>query len=311
MQKRYRYSGRNDSFDRRGVKMKYEGAVYRPWIEAQSILLQVTIGCSNNNCTFCTMFSDKKFRKRELEEVFKDIETLYSYYPHAQSIFLTDGNVMVLGTTYLLKVIQKIKATFPQMQNIALYSELNDLRRKSVEELKALKDAGLDKAYVGLESGDAKVLENIQKNMTPQEAIEGAQKAKEAGIKVLQSFIFGLGGRTRSKEHIKETTRLLNIMKPEEIAPMALTVQPGSVLEKELLSGTFIQATPLQILEEEQYLLENLEDFEMYYWGDHGNNIFPQKGYLPLMKNRFLDNIHTTIQTHPIVKEEVLHTFAW
>ena len=291
--------------------MKYEGTMYRPWIEADSILLQVTIGCSNNNCTFCTMFQDKKFRKRPIEEVFSDIEELHQYYPYAESIFLTDGNVMVLGTNYLLKVIKKIKETFPEMKNIALYSELNDMRRKSVEELKALKEAGLDKAYIGLESGDPEVLKNIQKGMSVEQAIEGAQKAKEAGITVLQSFIFGMGGRYRSKEHIEETTRLLNIMKPEEIAPMALTVQPGSVLEQEVNSGEFVQATPLQILEEEKYLLENLEDFEMYYWGDHGNNMVPQKGFLPLMKKRFLSNVKHAFKHHPSLEEEVHRTFAW
>ena len=291
--------------------MKYEGTIYRPWTEAESILLQVTIGCSNNNCTFCTMFTDKKFRKRPIEEVFKDIEELNTLYPYAQSIFLTDGNVMVLGTNYLLKVIKKIKETFPNMKNIALYSELNDFRRKSVEELIALKEAGLTMAYSGLESGDPVVLEKIQKHMSVEQAIEGAAKAKEAGIKVLQSFIFGLGGKYRSKEHIEQTTRLLNIMKPEELAPMALAVQPGSVLEKEVNNGEFTLASPAQILEEERYLLENLEDFEMYYWGDHGNNIVPQKGHFPLLKKRFLDNVKKEIKRNPIVEEETLRTFAW
>lgn len=291
--------------------MKYEGKVYRPWIEADSILLQVTIGCSNNNCTFCTMFDDKKFRKRDIEDVFKDIEELKIYYPNAESIFLIDGNVMVLGTSYLLKVLKKIKETFPQMKNIALYSELNDLRRKSVNELKKLKKAGLDKAYIGLESGDPLVLKKIQKGMSVDQALEGMQKAKEAGINVLLSFIFGLGGKDRSREHIVETTRLLNIMKPEEMAPMALTVQPDSILEKELNNGEFTPATPAQILEEERYLLENLEDFETYYWGDHGNNVLPQKGHFPLLKNKFLQNIENLTKTSPLIKEERLRTFAW
>ena len=291
--------------------MKYEGSVYRPWMEADSILLQVTIGCSNNNCTFCTMFTDKKFRKRDIEDVFNDIEDLSKVYPHAESIFLIDGNVMVLGSKYLIKVIKKIKETFPNMKNIALYSELNDLRRKTVEELKQIKEAGLDMAYIGLESGDPQVLENIQKGMSVDQALEGMQKAKEAGIRVLLSFIFGLGGKYRSKEHILETTRVLNIMKPEEIAPMALAVQPNSVLEQEVNSGEFTLATPAQILEEERYLLANLDEFETFYWGDHGNNIVPQKGFLPLMKNRFLKNVEKEIEKNPIIKEEVLRTFAW
>ena len=291
--------------------MKYEGSVYRPWMEADSILLQVTIGCSNNNCTFCTMFTDKKFRKRDIEDVFNDIEDLSKVYPHAESIFLIDGNVMVLGSKYLIKVIKKIKETFPNMKNIALYSELNDLRRKTVEELKQIKEAGLDMAYIGLESGDPQVLENIQKGMSVDQALEGMQKAKEAGIRVLLSFIFGLGGKYRSKEHILETTRVLNIMKPDEIAPMALAVQPNSVLEQEVNNGKFTLATPAQILEEERYLLANLDEFETFYWGDHGNNIVPQKGFLPLMKNRFLKNVEKEIEKNPIIKEEVLRTFAW
>lgn len=291
--------------------MKYEGSVYRPWMEADSILLQVTIGCSNNNCTFCTMFQDKKFRKRDIEDVFKDIEDLSRVYPYAESIFLIDGNVMVLGSKYLIKVIKKIKETFPNMKNIALYSELNDLRRKTVEELKEIKESGLDMAYIGLESGDPQVLENIQKGMSVDQALEGMEKAKEAGIRVLLSFIFGLGGKYRSLEHMVETTRLLNIMKPEEIAPMALAVQPGSVLEKEVNNGEFTLATPAQVLEEERYLLSNLEDFETFYWGDHGNNIVPQKGFFPEHKKRFLKNVEKEIKRNPIVEEEVLRTFAW
>lgn len=291
--------------------MRYEGTVYRPWPEAESILLQVTIGCSNNKCTFCTMFQDKKFRMRPIEEVYEDIETLKRYYPDAQSIFLTDGNVMVLKSSYLLKVITRIKEVFPHMQNIALYSELNDFRRKSVEELKALKEAGLSMAYCGLESGDPVVLEKIKKGMTPEQAIEGMAKAKEAGIKTLLSFIFGLGGKERSRVHMQETVKLLNILKPEEIAPMALAIQPGSVLAQELKNGEFTQATPRQILDEEIYLLENMEEFETYYWGDHGNNMVPQKGMWPYARRQFMKNIDHADKNHPALKNEVLHTFAW
>lgn len=292
--------------------MKYEGTVYRPWIEADSELIQVTIGCSNNNCTFCTMFKDKKFRKRNIDDVFKDIEQLRVEKSNVESIFLIDGNVMVLGTSYLLKVIRKIKETFPEIKNIAMYSELNDLKRKSVEELKSLKDAGLDKVYSGLESGDEKVLENINKGMTPQDAIDGMAKAKEAGIEVLLSFIFGLGGKYRSQEHIRETTKLLNIMKPEEVAPMALAVQPRSELAQEIKSGEFIQASSEQIFEEERYLLENLGDFDTFYWGDHGNNIAPQKGFMPLSRNHFLEKLKKEFNTNKYIKkDQPLHTFAW
>lgn len=291
--------------------MRYEGQIYRPWMESESLLIQVTIGCSNNNCTFCTMFKEKKFRKRRIEEILSDIEMSRRIYPRVESLFLVDGNVMVLKTEFLLTVIDKITQTFPEIKHIALYSELNDLRRKSVAELKALKDAGVSMVYAGLESGDPLVLERIKKRMTPEQALEGMQRAKAAGIEVLLSFIFGLGGRDRSKEHIVKTTDLLNLMEPEQIAPMALAVQPGSELEAEVQTGVFILPTPAQVLDEEKYLLENLGDFDTYYWGDHGNNIVPQKGWLQPSRERFLSTVKEAIEYHPIAKQDELNALPW
>ena len=136
-------------------------------------------------------------------------------------------------------------------------------------------------------------------------------KAKAAGIDILVSVIFGIGGKERSREHIVETTRLLNLMKPQQIAPMALTIQPGTELTREIEAGEFILPTPLQILEEEKYLLENLADFDTFYWGDHGNNIVSSKGRLPASRELFLEEIDHAISTHPITKQYVLQTFAW
>lgn len=290
--------------------MTYEGKVYRPWPEANSLLIQVSIGCSNNNCTFCDMFTDKTFRRRSFDDISKDIDEARRVHSSVKSIFLIDGNVMVLKTDFLLQVVTKIKETFPELERLALYSEFNDFRRKSLDQLKQLKAAGVDMAYVGLESGDSVVLENIKKKMTFEQAVEGAALAKEAGIEVLASFIFGLGGKSRSKEHIEETVRLLNILKPEQIAPMALAIQPGTELEREVNAGEFIQATPMQILEEEKYLLENMH-FETYYWGDHGNNISPMRGPFPNAKDAFLNEINTSIASNPVTKQEILATNPW
>lgn len=291
--------------------MQYEGIVYRPWPEANSLLLQTTLGCTHNKCSFCNMFREKKFRIRELEDIFKDIEEARQMHPRVESIFLIDGNVLALKTSFLLQVIEKIISTFPECSKISLYAGLNDLRRKSVEELKELKHAGLTMGYAGLESGDPVILKRIKKGMTPEQAIEGMAKAKEAGIEMLLSYIFGLGGRDRSKEHIVETTRLLNIMMPEEMAPMALAIQPGTKLEQEVKAGEFVMPSPLQVLEEEKYLLENLTTFESFYWGDHGNNIVPHKGRLPEARELFLGQLNRAIVTHPVCKEEILQTYAW
>ncbi len=291
--------------------MRYEGKIYRPWIEADSQLIQVTLGCSINTCTFCNMFRDKKFRRRPLEDIFADIESMRRFYRHVESIFLIDGNVMVLKTDFLLKIVEKIRATFPEIQNISLYSGLNDLRRKTVKELTALREAGITTVYAGLESGDEQVLKDILKRMTRTQAIEGMEKAKAAGIRVLLSVIFGLGGHDRSREHIEATTELLNILKPEEIAPMALTVQPGTPLEADVQSGAFKLPTPLQILEEEKYLLQNLGDFDHYYWGDHGNNIAHMRGWMPRHRDMFLDHIKDQITGNPVTQKKVLETAPW
>ncbi|WP_282167338.1 radical SAM protein [Shewanella japonica] len=291
--------------------MRYEGKVYRPWPEADSILIQTTLGCSNNQCTFCNMFSDKRFKIRELEDIFSDIEQARKIHAHVESIFLIDGNVMAVRTEFLLAILNKITETFPEIQNIALYAGFNDFRRKTVAELKQMRAAGLTMAYAGLESGDPIVLDNIKKAMKPEHAIEGMAMAKEAGIKVLASFIFGLGGRHRSKEHIKATTDILNIMQPEEIAPMAIAIQLGTELEQQVLRGEFVMPSPLQVLEEEKYLLENLADFDCYYWGDHGNNISPMRGMLPQARVPFKDRIEHEIATNPVTKQDIIQTFSW
>lgn len=165
-------------------------------------------------------------------------------------------------------------------------------------------------AYVGLESGDPITLDKIEKGMTPEDAVEGAAKAKEAGIDVLGSFIFGIGGKERSREHIVETTKLLNIIKPEEIAPMALAIQPNTKLEEQVNSGEFKQASPLQILEEEKYLLANL-NINTFYWGDHGNNIVTLKGWLPESQELFLKEVEHAISNNSVTEQEILHTFSW
>lgn len=291
--------------------MYYEGTIYRPWIEADSLLIQTTLGCTHNKCTFCDMFREKRFGIRDSAEIFKDIEEARELFPRIRSIFLIDGNVLALKTDFLIKILNKITSTFPECKKISLYAGLNDLRRKSVEELTRLQEAGLTKVYTGLESGDEETLERINKGLTPEQAKEGMAHAKAAGIEVLISIILGIGGKERSREHIVETTKLLNLLKPEELAPMTLTIQPGTILKRQVESGEFIQATPLQILEEEKYLLENLKDFTMMYWGDHGNNIETLKGKLPAYREFFIRKIDQAIAHHPVTNQEVLLTSPW
>ncbi len=268
--------------------MEYEGKIYRPWMEAESFLIQVTLGCSHNTCTFCTMFSDKKFAIRSEKAIFADIKRASQQYYGIRSVFLIDGNVLVVKTDMLLRIIAKIRELIPSCERVAMYAAFNDLRRKSVEELRALREAGLDIVYAGLESGDPEILKRVKKHMTPEQAIAGMAHAKEAGLPVHSSLIFGLGGQEHSKRHIEATVDLLNKLRPEEISTLSLSVQPSSTLEREVEEGLFTQASPLQLLEEEQYLLENI-DFPTLYWGDHANNLVSKRGYLPEMKKEYIE----------------------
>jgi radical SAM superfamily enzyme YgiQ (UPF0313 family) len=165
--------------------MYYEGKIYRPWMEVNSLLIQTTLGCAHNKCTFCDMFREKRFRIRKIEEIFKDIVEARQIYPHVRSIFLIDENVLALKTEFLLKIPGKITSIFPECPKITLYAGFNDLRRKSVEDLKELKQAGLTLAYTGLESGDPVTLERIEKGLTPEQAEKEMAKAKAAGIDIL------------------------------------------------------------------------------------------------------------------------------
>ena len=290
--------------------MQYQGKIYRPWMEANSVLFQTTLGCAHNRCTFCSMFDDKRFTVRDIQDVFDDIVQARRTYPSVKSVFLTDGNALAMKTDHLLSILDRVSQTFPECERISLYAGFNDFRRKSSAELIALRKAGLSKAYVGLESGDPVTLSRIKKGLTPTQAQEGMAKAKAAGIEILASVIFGLGSAERSAEHIAETVKLLNALQPEEIAPRARTIQPGTKLERQVESGEFVQVTRRRMLEEEKLLLENL-DFKTFYWGDHANSIVPARGPLPQSKATFLDRIDDALAQCPENSSDVHLAQPW
>lgn len=260
--------------------MRYEGAVYRPPSEAGSLIIQLTIGCARNTCTFCNMFKAKKFRIRKLDEVVDDLLMARKYYNHmpVRRIFLADGDALIVKTKDLLYIIEKIKEMFPEVERISAYGTPADVILKSDEELKTLKDAGLEMVYMGAESGDDQVLKDVKKGVTSAEIIEAGLKLKKAGIIVSVTFISGLGGKARVKEHALNTAKTINAMKAEYVGFLTLMVEPGTELYEQHRRGEFDLLGPREVLQELRILIENIDSEGTVFRSNHASNYVPLKG---------------------------------
>ncbi len=260
--------------------MRYEGAVYRPPSEAGSLIIQLTIGCARNTCTFCTMFKDKQFRVRKLDDVVEDLLMARRYYSRVpvKRIFLADGDALIVKTKDLLYIMEKIKEIFPEVERISAYGTPADVNLKSDEELKMLKAAGLDMVYVGGESGDDEVLKDVKKGVTSAEIIEAGLKLKKAGIIVSITFISGLGGRKRFVEHAVNTAKTINAMKPEYVGFLTLMLEPGTELYEQKEAGEFELLEPKEILQEMRLLIENIDSEGTVFRSNHASNYISLKG---------------------------------
>ena len=200
--------------------MRYEGQIYRPPSERQIYILQVTIGCSHNACTFCGMFKGKQYRERPLQEIYEDIEMAKATYGQVDQIFLCDGDALSRDTKDLLKIIHKIKIAFPNIRDISSYASAKGILRKSREELVLLKEAGLTKAYLGVESGDDAVLKETNKGVNAMETAEAGKSVEVAGIELYAIILIGLAGKARSRENALATAKIINEIQPHHLAAM-------------------------------------------------------------------------------------------
>ena len=190
--------------------MQYEGTVYRPPSEARSLIVQVTVGCAHNTCTFCTMYKDKKFKVRPLEDILADFdEAAMLYGGHIRRIFLADGDALIVKTEMLVQILDYIWKKFPNLERVTAYGTTQDVLLKSEEELKQLKAAGLDMVYMGIESGDAQILRDVHKGVTREQISEAGRKLDRCGILCSVTLISGLGGRQRLREHAIESASLI------------------------------------------------------------------------------------------------------
>ncbi|HQA07593.1 MAG TPA: radical SAM protein [Syntrophomonadaceae bacterium] len=279
--------------------MRYEGNIFRPPSEARSYILQCTIGCTHNRCTFCAMYKDKKYRVRPLEEIKADIRMAKLYYGDLEKVFLADGDAIAMETNELLEILEMLYQSFPSLKHVGVYASPDVVLKKDMSELTALKAAGLTIAYLGVETGDEELLKDIRKGVTYEEMVEAGLRLRRAGIQLSVTVLLGLAGRTpKAVEHAKNTAKILNEMNPEYIGALTLMVVPRTELYRRMQRGEFELPGPFEILDEMRIMIENLEVEGSEFRSNHASNYLPIKGRLPDDKQKILDLINHIIDTN-------------
>ncbi|MDD4321597.1 MAG: radical SAM protein [Acidaminococcaceae bacterium] len=273
------------------MRNDYSQPLYRPPSEAWSMIIQATEGCSHNKCRFCYMYKGKQFRLKSKEEIKEHIEWLKPMYKNPKRIFLADGNVLCLKTEKLLELLNYIKKEFPNVQRISSYAGPLDLLRKSEEELKSIREAGLELLYMGVESGSDKVLSMVNKGVNQQEMIEAGQKAINAGFKFSCMIISGLGGREYMKEHAVESAKVISLINPNYFSLLRLVVEEKSELAEDVRQGKFHLLTPLEVIDENIIMLENMELTDCIFRANHVSNHVNQAGTLNQDKDKLIERL--------------------
>lgn len=270
--------------------------IYRPPSEAESLILQVTIGCSHNKCTFCGSFKDKKFRLRSFDEVKEDVEEAKQYARYIKKVFIADGDALIVPQKKLIPIVELIKNAFPKLERIGLYGNTKSILKKPVDELKQLKELGIGIIYLGVETGDQVVLDRVCKGTLLDKTAEAAKRVKDAGIILSVTVLLGLGGVERSSIHAEETGKFLTRIQPDYAGALSVIVVPGTQLAEEVKKGTFKVPDPYMLLEELDRMISNIDADHMYFASNHASNYLPVKGWLPEEKEKILKAIRHVLQ---------------
>jgi radical SAM superfamily enzyme YgiQ (UPF0313 family) len=286
----------------------YEQGVIRPPSEASSLLVRVTRNCPWNQCVFCPAYKGVKFSKRTVEEVKKDIDQMageYGNHAFVQSVFLQDADSLLLSTPDLLEILRYLKQKFPDIKRVTSYARAKTLKRKTVEELKELKEAGLTRIHVGMESGSGKVLKLIKKGITQTDIVEGGRRVVDAGISLSEYIMPGIGGKSLSEEHARETARLLNAVEPDFIRVRTFAMHPSSPMRKMVEEGTFMPMTDVEIVEEIRLLVSCFDKIHSYFsCADFSLNLLMQvDGYLDVKKDWMLEELDRYLALTEIQKK--------
>lgn len=272
--------------------MRYEGPIYRPPSEADSLLIQATVGCPHNKCTFCMVYKNGlRYKVRDVKEIKTDILTARDRYgDHVRTLFFPAGNTIAMKTADLCEILSFAKKVFLNLERITVYGSSQYIHKKGPQDLKRLAEAGLSRIHVGLESGDDVILKKIKKGTTQKEQIEAGRWVMDVGIELSLYVILGIGGRVRTGPHATETTNVLNEIEPDFIRLRTFVPKINTPLLADVQNGSFKMLGPHEVLQETALLINGIQ-VSSYLTSDHYTNYINIEGRLPEDKNKLLEKI--------------------
>ena len=277
--------------------MRYEGPIYRPPSEADSLLIQVTVGCPHNKCTFCMVYKNgPRYKVRDVKDIKADILKARDIYgDHVRTLFLPAGNTIAMKTEDLCEILVFAKETFSTLERITVYGSSQYIHKKGPQKLKHLADAGLSRIHVGLESGDDIILKRIKKGTSSKEQIEAGRWVMDAGMELSLYVILGIGGKDRTVSHARETAKVLNEIVPDFIRLRTFVPKINTPLLEEIQNGSFRMLSPHEVLQETALLIKELQ-LSSFLTSDHYTNYINLEGKLPEGKKRLLDKINNALK---------------
>lgn len=285
--------------------MHYEGRVFRPPSEAYSLIIQITVGCSHNQCRFCDMYKEKQFHLRSLSDILSELHEASLQYRSVKRIFLADGDALIYPFSDLKIILSRIAELFPSCERVTCYASPKSILLKTPEELNCLRALNLTMVYMGLESGNDSVLTYIHKGETRNAIITAGQKVKAAGIRLSVTAISGIGGREHWHEHAVDTATALNAMHPDYIALLTFRLEGQAPMRADVQSGKFIMLTPLEIAQETYLMLEHLDSEGSVFRSNHISNYINLSGVLNQDKDKMLHSLSHALKGDLHFKSEL------
>lgn len=279
--------------------MEYEGIVIRPPSEAESLILQVTLGCSHNRCTFCPTYKGRRFQIKDLDRIKEEIDEMAPCGPF-RKVFLADGDALIIPQDRLIAILQYLKERVPGLRRVGLYGNAKSILRKSVEELRVLKALKVGIVYLGVETGDPTLLEKVRKGASYEQMVEAGRRVKEAGITLSATVLLGVGGVEHGQQHALATAKILSDIDPDFASALTLMVVPGTPLHEEMESGRFQLPSPFQLLEELGTLIAHTHFTNCYFTSNHASNYLPIKARLPRDKEAVVRLIQKVVSSQDV-----------